>query len=175
MSSPIDMPEAGLPRLQPPASVYVRPPKSPGLALFLSLFPGVGQLYNGQPAKAFVFLIAWAGSIWGAAEVSPFPFAFLIPFVYIFNLIDAYSAAAQINVRALGGTAVAETDAAESPAWGVTLVVLGLAILFHNLGWLRLEALARYWPVLLILGGAYFIYGSVQRRKGVETIDGSAS
>jgi TM2 domain-containing membrane protein YozV len=153
----------------------VRPPKSPGLALFLSLFPGVGQIYNGQPAKAFVFLIAWAGSIWGAAEVSPFPFAFLIPFVYIYNLIDAYATAAQINARALGGAPAADADTTESPAWGVTLVVLGLALLIHNLGWIRLEAVARYWPVLLIAAGAFFIYGSVQRRKGSETTDGSAS
>jgi TM2 domain-containing membrane protein YozV len=175
MSSPVEIPEPGLPRLQPAAATYVRPPKSPGLALFLSLFPGVGQIYNGQPAKAFVFLIGWAGSIWGAAEVSPFPFAFLIPFVYIYNLIDAYATSAQINARALGGMPAQETDTTESPAWGVTLVVLGLALLCHNLGWVRFEAVARYWPVLLIAAGAFFIFSSVQRRKGSETADGSAS
>ena len=38
----------------------------PWLALVLSLFPGLGQVYNGQPAKAFVFfsgnLVNYPGS-----------------------------------------------------------------------------------------------------------------
>ena len=38
--------------------------KSPGLAMFLSLvFPGVGQLYNGHTAKAFVFFAAFFGAL----------------------------------------------------------------------------------------------------------------
>ena len=166
----------------PAASTAPRPPKSVGLAIVLSLFPGLGQVYNGQPAKAFVFFSAWVGSIYGASEISPFPFAFLIPFVYFYNLIDAYRGANAVNARALGGLPTPEGDDLESPIWGGGLLVLGLLLLLNNLGWLHLASLARYWPVALIVAGAASLYGSVQRRRGegagrpapVETRDGNA-
>ena len=44
--------------------VVQRPVKSPGLAGFLGIFPfGVGALYNGQKAKALLYLIIFAGLI----------------------------------------------------------------------------------------------------------------
>ena len=76
---------------------YVRLPKSPGLAAFLSLFPGLGQVYNGQIARAFVFFFALVGSIYLTASGHEFPFAFVIPFVYLFNMIDAWKGATAIN------------------------------------------------------------------------------
>ncbi len=155
------LPPPGVPL--PPASP--RPPKNPWLALVLSVFPGLGQVYNGQPAKAFVFFFAWVASIYGAAEINPFPFAFLIPFVYFYNLIDAYRASTAVNARAMGGLVKPEDDDLESPVWGGGLLVLGLALLLNNLGWFRLADFARYWPVLLILIGGGFLYGSIQRRR----------
>jgi len=148
-----------------PAPLAPKAPKNPVLALVLSLFPGLGQVYNGQPAKAFVFFSAWVGSIYGTAEIDPFPFAFLIPFVYLYNLIDAFRTASLINARAQGGLPAPEEEAFESPLWGGSLLVLGLLLLLNNLGWLHLAALARYWPVALIVAGAAFLYGSIQRRR----------
>ncbi len=53
----------GVPTLPAPAATPAPPapklPKNPWLALVLSLFPGLGQVYNGQPAKALVFFSAW--------------------------------------------------------------------------------------------------------------------
>jgi len=150
-----------------------RPPKSPGLALFLSLiFPGVGQVYNGQFAKALFMLAAFVGSIYGVAEVGPFPFAFCIPFVYFFNLIDAYRSAVIINERAAGGAPPAEEEAMESPLWGASLLAMGVVLLLNNLGWLRLAALARYWPLALIVGGAILLYQSINRRRDDRTPGG---
>ena len=148
-----------------PAPLAPKPPKNPVLALVLSLFPGLGQVYNGQLAKAFVFFFAWVGSIYGTAEFDPFPFAFLIPFVYLYNLIDAFRTASLINARAAGGLPAPEEEAFESPLWGGGLLVLGLLLLLNNLGWLRLASLARYWPVVLIVAGASFLYSSIQRRR----------
>jgi TM2 domain-containing membrane protein YozV len=148
-----------------PAPLVHKPPKNPVLALVLSLFPGLGQVYNGQPAKAFVFFSAWVGSIYGAAEIDPFPFAFLIPFVYLYNLIDAFRTASLINARAQGGLPAPEEETFESPLWGGSLLVLGLLLLLNNLGWFHLAALARYWPVALIVAGAAFLYSSIQRRR----------
>lgn len=168
-----------------PAPLVPKPPKNPVLALVLSLFPGLGQVYNGQPAKAFVFFSAWVGSIYGAAEIDPFPFAFLIPFVYLYNLIDAFRTASLINARAQGGLPAPEEETFESPLWGGSLLVLGLLLLLNNLGWFHLAALARYWPVALIVAGAAFLYSSIQRRReppphrapdsSTETRDGGVS
>lgn len=162
--SSINPERATPPSLPPPlgAATPRRSLRNPWVAVVLSFFvPGVGQVYNGQPAKAVVFLLAFAGAIYGTAEVNPFPFAFLIPFIFLFNLVDAYRGAV------LGGDRGAETieDMAESPAWGASLVVLGMLLLLHNLGWLHLGSLVRFWPVLLILAGAMFLRGAIQRRK----------
>lgn len=164
----MDTPELGTnteaPAALPPAAPAPRPGKSPGMALLLSvLMPGIGQIYNGQPAKAFVFFFAMVGSIYGAAEINPLPFAFLIPFAYFYNLVDAYRSAALLSS---GPAAQAEEELAESPGWGASLIVLGLVLLMHNLGWLDLASIGRYWPLLLVAIGGLFLYGAVRPRKG---------
>ncbi|HEX6739107.1 MAG TPA: DUF5668 domain-containing protein [Vicinamibacteria bacterium] len=164
MSSSMPEPQS-LPPLPPPGPASPAPPKSPALALFLSLFPGLGQLYNGQVAKAFTFFFAFVGSIYGAAEIAGLPFGLLIPFTYFYNLVDAYRSATLINLRAQGGQVMPEEEAGESPAWGAVLLGLGVLILFNNLGWINLAALERYWPILLIAAGGFFLYRSVQQRK----------
>ena len=171
MSTANTSPDGGyLPPLPPPAIPGPTRPRSqrnPWIALLLSVFPGVGQLYNGQPSKAFVFFFGWVGCIWGAAEVAGLPFGLLIPFVWFYNLVDAYRSACCVNEQA-SGLDTSKDLATESPAWGVGLVVLGLVLLFSNLGWLRLAALREYWPVLLIVVGGVFLYGSVRRKKDAE-------
>jgi TM2 domain-containing membrane protein YozV len=166
-TTPAD-PRAGYAPLPPlPLSVGATTPaapKSPILALVLSLFPGIGQIYNGQPAKALVFFFVWVGSIYLTAQANPF-FAFAIAFTYFYNLVDAWRSAAAINARHAGGLATAEDDASDSPAWGAALIGVGLLLLLNNLGWLRLVSLQRYWPLVLIAAGAAFLYGSVQRAK----------
>ena len=170
-TTPAD-PQAAYPALPlPMASAAPAAPKSPVLALALSLFPGIGQIYNGQPAKAMVFFFAWAGSIYLTAEANPF-FAFLIAFTYLYNLVDAWRSASAINARHAGGLGVAEEDTTESPAWGAALMGVGLLLLLNNLGWLRLASMQRYWPLVLIAAGGVFLYGSVQRAKREGGSDG---
>jgi TM2 domain-containing membrane protein YozV len=162
---------AGAPLPSAPGS-YVRLPKSPGLAAFLSLFPGLGQVYNGQIARAFAFFFAWVGSIYLTSTGHEFPFAFMIPFVYFYNMIDAWKGATAINQRFLGGRSGPEEDAAvESPVWGAILAIFGVLILFNNLGWLDLDRLARWWPLLLIAVGSWFVYASLQKRKAAGSDD----
>ena len=163
-----------VPSAPPAGGPYVRLPKSSGLAAFLSLFPGLGQVYNGQIARAFVFFFGFVGSIYLTVEGHPFPFAFLIAFVFFYNMVDAWKGASAINARFLGGKAqTIEDEAVESPVWGGTLVAIGLLVLLSNLGWLDLDRLARWWPLLLIGVGAWFLYGSFQKRKAGESTDDS--
>lgn len=63
----------------------VKPKKNVGLAVILSGFvPGLGQLYNGQPLKAFLFFLT------GYTLLVPWPFA----------VTDAWETATKINEQA---------------------------------------------------------------------------
>jgi hypothetical protein len=147
----------------PPIGMYVRPVKSAAAATLLSLFPGLGQIYNGQPAKALVFFLAFLGAIMGAHDEG-MPFGLMIPFIYLYNMIDAWRSATAINLRAAGGARIDEEAGVESPAWGGTLVALGLLLLARNLGWFNFSAIARFWPVLLIGVGAVLLRDSLLRK-----------
>jgi LiaI-LiaF-like transmembrane region/Family of unknown function (DUF5683) len=174
MSSPPLEPQTPTPSLPPAYAPPPRLPKNPWLAVIFSiLFPGLGQVYNGELAKAFVFFAAFVGSISLVAHGNPFPFAFFIPFILFFALIDAWKGASSINERFLGGKPVEEEKASESPAWGITLVVLGIVFLANNLGWLDFDRLARFWPLLLIAAGVFFIQTSLRKKKAEENADGS--
>ena len=172
MSSPDPIPPAEFPPV-PPAPTVVAPlsptpriDKAPWVALLLSLvLPGLGQLYNGQVAKALCFFAGFSGSIYLMVEGNPLPFAVFLPFIIFWNMIDAYRSATIINQR---GTASAlfEEDDAESPGWGIGLAVMGALLLLNNLGWLRLSAVLPYWPVLLIVAGLLLLRRSAQRKSG---------
>lgn len=149
-----------------PAPLASARAKSPAVALFLALvFPGLGlgHVYLGQMAKALTIFAVFVSAIYLAGD-SPLPFAFLIPFTVLYAVVDAYVSA----VRLAAGPALPEEPAAESPAWGATLVGLGLLLLLNNLGWLRLADFHRYWPVLLIVAGGLFLRASLQRRRAPE-------
>jgi TM2 domain-containing membrane protein YozV len=163
------------PTPDPSPGTFVRLPKSSILAVFLSiLFPGLGQIYVGQPAKAFLFFFAFVGSISATAGGAPFPFAFLIFFVWAYAAIDSYRGAETVNARFLGAGPERRDDVVESPWWGGGLVVLGLILLFNNLGWIHLEQFYRLWPLLLIAVGGAFLYASFRRRANGESRDSGA-
>jgi len=139
--------------------------KTPWVALLLSLvMPGLGQVYNGQVAKALTFFVAFSGSIYLIVEDHPLPFALFLPFIVFANMIDAYRSANLVNAR--GVRPLTEEDEAESPWWGGALAAMGVVLLLNNLGWLRLGALVPYWPVLLIAAGLLFLRRALQRREG---------
>ena len=167
MSSPVATPPETYPPLPPPMApvAVARPPKRPGLALILgAMFPGVGQLYNGQTAKAFALFAAFASAIYLADEVG-MPFGLVIPFVVFYSAIDAYRSAVSINLRYAGRSPLLESeDDAESPAWGVVLLSIGLLLLLNNLGVLQFAAVRRFWPLLLVAAGVMFLRRALQRR-----------
>jgi TM2 domain-containing membrane protein YozV len=178
MSSSIPGPDSQLVPLPPPpattpmpSAAPAGPVKNPWVAAGMSFFfPGLGQVYNGQIAKAFVFFGAFVSCIYAVIQIDPLPFAFGIPFAYLFGIVDAFRSAALAGLK---GNKVDEVEP-ESPAWGITLVVLGLVLLLNNLGWLSLAALARYWPLLLIVAGGLFIRSSI-RKSAAEKGNGGIS
>jgi len=69
--------------------------KNPATAAFLSfLFIGLGQAYNGETAKAVVFLILYALSIF----LTFFMIGFVTtPILWIWSTVDAYRSSQKMN------------------------------------------------------------------------------
>jgi len=70
--------------------------KNPNLAAFLSLFPGLGNVYNGLYMRGITFFLVIVSLIAIVVENHPL-FGMAIAFFWLFNVIDAYRQAALIN------------------------------------------------------------------------------
>jgi TM2 domain-containing membrane protein YozV len=75
--------------------------KNPATAAILSfLFMGLGQAYNGEIAKAVVFLILYAISIF----LTIFLIGFVtIPLLWIWSMVDAHRSSQKMNQVAAAG------------------------------------------------------------------------
>jgi hypothetical protein len=135
------------------------------LALILGLLiPGVGAIYNGQYAKGLVHAVIFGVfcTILGSDAYGLEPVFGILLAAWIFYMgfeayhtarkrrmgepVDEYSSL--INLRSGG----------QVPVAGVVLILLGAVLLLHTLHLLDLRSVARFWPVLLIVGGAYMLY-----------------
>ena len=162
----------------PPPPIVIAQPvivdrKSPGLAGFLSMFPGLGHLYLGLYQRAFavggafILLIALTSHGRGGEFFGP-----LIGFVWFFAIIDAVRQAKAINRGMVAETGFAPEvqlkRAAGSGAltWGVILVGMGSLILidrYFEIDWTFMEEWGG--PLAFILLGLVLIVGHVIKRR----------
>jgi len=149
----------------PPQPQYISD-ISPGLAFFLGWIPGVGAIYNGQYAKGVVHAVIWgllvsvvsSGSVRGFEPV----FGIMIAVWEFYMAFEAFHTATKRRT----GEPVDEYSSlfdmsgkrGPLPVAPIALIVLGAVLLLHTLNVLDFYYVARYWPVLLILGGAYLLY-----------------
>jgi hypothetical protein len=142
--------------------------KSPTLAGFLSMLPGLGQAYIGYYKSGFIMLMIFAGTITllnrhedgGAA---PF-FGLFLAFFWIFNIIDAVRKAKLYNRHVAGvETIAAPTD---SPlAGGIILLIAGLLLTLSITFDIDLEFLDHLWPLALLGGGIYLLWRYARTRN----------
>jgi hypothetical protein len=178
------VPPAANPYAGPSASPYVAPytatpgAPSPGLAFILGLIPGVGAIYNGQYAKGLVhvvllgFLISILNSD-GARGLEPL-IGLLIPLLFFYMAFEAYHTAA----KRLRGEVVDEFSGLFPvgrrgpglPVGPILLIILGFIFLLDTMDVVRLYYIVRYWPVFLILLGAYLLY---LRLRGEDSVAGT--
>ena len=148
--------------------------KSPALATFLSLVPGLGQVYVGYYYQGFINIVVVGTLISMITEsrVEMWPLrplmAFFLVFFWLFNLVDAARRAAFYN-QALSGIANAELPrefTLPSPhgslAGGLLLILIGVIIATNTLFNYSLEWLRHWWPVGLVIAGAYLVVQSVR-------------
>jgi len=160
--SGVDAPQPA--RVAPPVYRGSSHKRSPALAAFLSFFPGLGHLYNGEIGKALAFICAFATVIFGLAETDHdnggIFFGLLIPFVLFYNMIEAYRSAERINLQSMSGVATVD-EPASNRLWGWSLVAMGGILLLHNMNLFRLQWISKLWPVLMIGAGVVLLRGSL--------------
>jgi hypothetical protein len=164
--------QAVIDRMAQEAASAVNPPAgtmsdvSPGLACLLGFIPGVGAIYNGQYAKGLVHAIIFGllvsiESSGAAGDLAPL-FGILIGVWVMYMALEAYHTAKKrragepvdefsslLNVHGRGGG---------FPVGAITLIALGVLLLLSTTDVIQLRYLLRYWPILLILIGAYMLY-----------------
>jgi hypothetical protein len=150
--------------------------KSPGLAGFLSMFPGLGHVYLGLYQRAFAiggaFIVGIAMTSHGRAGEF---FGPLLGFLWFFAIIDAVRQAKAINRGQLaeagfaGETQVRRAGGTGSLTWGVILVGIGSLWLADR--YLDLET---FWdwmgewggPAAIILLGLILIVSHIRKKRG---------
>jgi len=157
--------------------VMQRPPKSPGFAGFLGMFPfGAGAFYNGQRLKAVLYLVIFGGLIdamgHGNGPLVPLLFVGFI----VFQFFDNIQSAKAINLAAAGQKAT--SDAVEglpevvtsgSVFWGVFLIILGALMILGNYQVIAVwENLGHLWPIAVIIIGLKLLIDSVATTQSTK-------
>jgi TM2 domain-containing membrane protein YozV len=168
----------GAPAPAPAAAVAPPRPRpdepAPVLAFFIGLIPGVGAVYNGQYGKGIIhvvvfgLLISIVDSDW-VGDLTPL-FGVMIPAWILYMAIEAYHTAK----KRLAGEPVDEFSSVFPagpqpggvPLGPIVLILLGVLFLLNTLGVLQMSRLVRFWPILLIVAGAYWLYARLARRPG---------
>jgi hypothetical protein len=152
---------------------------SPQLALFLGMIPGVGAIYNGQYAKGLVHAVIFGilcsiPDSRAARGLEPV-FGMMCFAWWAYMVFEAYHTARKRRA----GEPVDEYSSLidlrgrrdQVPLAAVALIVLGVVLLMRTLDLFDFEAVARYWPVLLIALGLYLLYSRFSgdnERQGVR-------
>jgi len=143
--------------------------KSPALATIMSSMPGLGQIYVGYNQQGFINIVVIASLITllarGIGNLEPFCGLFLA-FYWLYNMVDAARKATFYNqsLAGLGPLDLPEGDRLPSgrgSLLGGALLVVGggIALAHTRFGW-SLDWIERWWPMALVLVGAYLLYQS---------------
>lgn len=165
------------PSLAPPTPLPVPKPvpavgqKNPWIAAILSLFPGVGNVYNGLYMRGLTFfLIVMSCMVLADREDA---FAVVVAFFWIFNVLDAYRQATLINygyAQDLGLVDLPKHPRASQGgiAAGVILTLIGLVALLDQYFVIDIEWLLESWPIALMAIGLWMIWSTIKSRRRAD-------
>ena len=159
--------------------------KSPAVAGFLSILPGLGQVYVGYYRRGFTnvltagLVISFLVATEGGTAFTPLAAIFLVFFEF-YNMIDAARRATLYNLTLDGVEQVQLPDAlSDGPFTGLggsyigggAVLLFGVIALSNTLFGLSLQWLESWWPVLPIAFGVYLIYQAYQdSQAGQESV-----
>lgn len=151
--------------------------KSSVIAMFLSLMPGLGQVYLGYYQQGFINIITVSSLI--AILNNPLPdylyplLGVFLAFFWLYNIVDAGRRASYTNM-ALAGLVPADLppgfkvySGQGSLLGGAVLILAGGIALAHTRFGMPLEWLEQWWPVGLVLSGGYLLFLAWQDRKKI--------
>lgn len=162
----------------PPPTHPLDSGSSPGLAFLLGLIPGVGAIYNGQYVKGLVHVVILGVliSIVSSDAGSGFEplFGMMIGVWVFYMAFEAYHTARK---RQLGQTVdefssivPLHSRPSRFPVGPIILIAVGLLFLLNTMDVLRFSQLIRYWPVALIVLGAYLLYERLTPARDVSGV-----
>ena len=154
--------------------VVKKPPKSPALAGVLSFFfPGIGQIYNRQIYKGFIFILLLAALVTLQEQDEAQPFiAIILGGFYFYQLIDAIQTAKLINQKALKEEVEEKIDELPqlfktgSVFWGIIILGLGVIFLLANFEVISYGMIWNFWPLVIIIIGGKLIYDYAVKKNG---------
>ncbi len=131
--------------------------RSPSVAVFLSLLPGLGHIYVGQFAKGFLIGLSFALVIHMVEETGG-PLGILFPFILLYAMVDAHRAAVEVNrIVASGGTPPKGPDFGITKWWGYVLIGLGALFTLENFDLIDFDWISRLWPLGLVALGIFIL------------------
>jgi cell wall-active antibiotic response 4TMS protein YvqF len=163
-----------------PAPLAVRDPihqKSPRLAVVLSAFPGLGNVYNGLYLRGFIEFLIVAG-LFGLVDRHDTPFLVMsLLFFWAFSILDAYRQAVLINYGYAQDLGLLDRPQRPSAGQGgliagLVLTVIGVLAFIEEFIDVDLRWLYDLWPVLLIGIGIWLIVASIKERRKASAPDG---
>jgi hypothetical protein len=144
--------------------------KNPNLAAMLSLFPGLGNVYNGLYMRGFIFFVIIASLI-GITSTGRYPmFGLAIAFFWLFNVIDAYRQATLINygyAQDLGLTDLPKVPRAGQGGLvaGILLSLIGVSAIVDRYFDIRFDWIFDLWPFALLGLGLWLIVATIRDRR----------
>lgn len=150
--------------------------KNPMLAGALSLFPGVGNVYNGLYMRGTTFFLVIVSLIAVASKGHDL-FGFAVAFFWIFNVLDAWRQATLINYGYAQDLGLVDLPARPRAAQGglaagVLLVVVGLVAAIERYFHVSLDWLFELWPLALVGLGAWLVWGAIRDRRRERAASG---
>ncbi len=144
---------------------------SPGMAVLLGMVPGVGAIYNGQYAKGLIHAVIFGLLITivsnGSNAIAPLV-GILIAVWWFYMVLEAYHTARKrrmgVPVDEFSSLVNLRSSRIGVPIGAIVLIGTGMLLLLDSTGFIPLERLIRYWPVVLIVLGVYMLYGRLYRR-----------
>lgn len=149
---------------------------NPVAATLLGFIPGVGQMYNGEFAKAFLYVVIFASLIWASDRADIF--GLFVAVFYFYMVFDAYRTAktrqqgqpVPSDIFGMGGSsdsvAGIRREFAHVPVGAIILIGLGALFLLDNIWHFHFAWLGRLWPLILVAIGVRLFMRRSARQNG---------
>ena len=148
--------------------------KNAALACFLSLMPGLGQVYVGYYQRGFMHILI-VGSVIAILAESPVDeliplFGIFLPFFWLYNIIDAGRRAGLYNHALRGGAGVelpldAIPGTSGSVFGGAVLIGAGLLMLMYTRYGMSMRWIEEWWPVAPIAFGVWLVLQGLSKTR----------